>query len=196
MGKLNTVYLSLGSDLGDRKKNISDAIELIKKKAGKVQKQSSFYESKPLGFKSDTLFYNICIEIETTLTPIGLLKLLQKIELKLGRIKDPSAKMYASRIIDIDILYYNQVIFMKEILMIPHPHIRERKFVLYLQIQKTIKQLRLYLISVPTNRSLIELISYSFTLNKTLLISKTNNTKYRQHNKQMFLVQKKCQILD
>ena len=130
MEKLNTVYLSLGSDLGDRKKNISDAIELIKKKAGKVQKQSSFYESKPLGFKSDTLFYNICIEIETTLTPIELLKLLQKIELKLGRIKDPSAKMYASRIIDIDILYYNQVIFMKEILMIPHPHIRERKFVL------------------------------------------------------------------
>ena len=130
MEKLNIVYLSLGSDLGNRKKNISAAIGLIEKKAGKIIKQSSFYESKPLGFKSDTLFYNLCIEIETTLTPIALLEVLQKIELKLGRIKNPYAKMYVSRIIDIDILYYNQVIFMKEILMIPHPHIRERKFVL------------------------------------------------------------------
>ena len=102
MEKLNTVYLSLGSDLGDRKKNISGAIELIEKTAGKITKESSVYESKPLGFKSDTLFYNLCIEVETTLTPIALLKVLQKIELKLGRIKDPSAEIYASRIIDID----------------------------------------------------------------------------------------------
>ena len=130
MEKLNIVYLSLGSDLGNRKKNISDAIGLIEKKAGKIIKQSSFYESKPLGFKSDTLFYNLCIEIETTLTPIALLEVLQKIELKLGRIKNPSAKMYVSRIIDIDILYYNQNIFLKEILIIPHPHISVRKFVL------------------------------------------------------------------
>tara|TARA_B110000285_G_C14930771_1_gene517211 strand:+ start:285 stop:785 length:501 start_codon:yes stop_codon:yes gene_type:complete len=130
MEKLNTVYLSLGSDLGNREKNISKAIELIEKTAGSIIKQSSLYESVPLGFQSETLFYNLCLELETPLPPLKLLKSLQRIELDLGRIKDASIKTYESRIIDIDILYFNQVTFLNDLLTIPHPHINERKFVL------------------------------------------------------------------
>ena len=120
-------YLCLGSNLGDRNKNISKALQLLEQAGVKTLKKSAMYETEPVGFKLQPLFYNICIESETTLEPAALLKLLQETEVKTGRKK--SVK-WGPRIIDIDILFYDNIILYTPDLVIPHAEIQNRKFVL------------------------------------------------------------------
>lgn len=123
------VYIGLGSNLGDKKHHLQQAIELIAEKAGKIISCSSFYESKPWGFSSPNDFLNAVILTETTLSPTELLYKTQQIEREMGR-TEKTGNSYADRMIDIDILFYDNQLINTPELKIPHPLIQERDFVL------------------------------------------------------------------
>ena len=129
-GSINTVYLGLGTNLGDKQKNIEVAFEKIEEQIGDITSISALYLSKPYGFDSDNLFVNCAISIRTFLTPQELLNETQRIEKEMGRIDKSGSNGYADRIIDIDILFYNQLIVNELDLIIPHPHLQKRDFVL------------------------------------------------------------------
>lgn len=126
---LNKVYLSLGSNLGDKIKNLQSAINLIDTNIGDVLSISNVYQTKSEGFKGDD-FFNCCICIVTNLSPNFLLDKILEIELIEGRIRS-SSNGYESRLIDIDILLYEDRIINENNLSIPHPRMHLRKFVLY-----------------------------------------------------------------
>lgn len=124
-----TAYIGLGSNLGDRKGNVEQAVQKIGDLADtRVVKHSSLYESEPHGDVGDW-FVNSVIEIETELLPDKLLKKLREIERSLGR-KRGRAKKPQPRTIDLDILFYENQIIDESTLAIPHPEVPNRKFVL------------------------------------------------------------------
>lgn len=123
-------FLSLGSNLGNREKNLQRAISLIKEQVGEVLKTSSFIETKPWGFSSDNMFLNACVKVDTALSPRKLLSETQKIEKLIGRTHKSDGGEYADRLIDIDILLYGDITVEEEGLRIPHPHMYERDFVM------------------------------------------------------------------
>ena len=125
---LRTTYLSLGTNLGKKLDNLQNAVNLIAHKVGRVSKVSSIYKTKSWGFKSDD-FFNICIEVSTNLNPENLLDQVLKIEKELVRIREASDK-YKARIIDIDVLLFDDDIIFYNDLKVPHPRMLERKFVL------------------------------------------------------------------
>ena len=125
---MNKVYLGLGANLGDRKRNLREAIEQIGEHIGKILNSSSVYETAPWGFDAETDFLNMATEVETELSPPDLLKRIFEIESKLGR--ERTQDRYSSRIIDIDILFYDDLIVDQKGLKIPHRLIHERRFVL------------------------------------------------------------------
>ncbi len=119
-------YLGLGSNLGDRKQNLAQALELVSQQVV-VEQLSSIYETEPVGYKQQPLFLNAVCRISTKLSPEQLLGLAKDIEAKLGRIPGfPNAP----RLIDIDILFYGDEVVSSRELTIPHPHLAERAFVL------------------------------------------------------------------
>ena len=121
-------YLSLGSNLGDTLNNLQTAVFEIQKTAGDIQRISPIYQSSAWGFESDD-FLNICLSVNTILPPQKLLDTLLSIENKLGRIRFKEDG-YQARSIDIDILYYERETFISDTLVIPHPEMCYRKFVL------------------------------------------------------------------
>ncbi|MBR2069606.1 MAG: 2-amino-4-hydroxy-6-hydroxymethyldihydropteridine diphosphokinase [Candidatus Gastranaerophilales bacterium] len=125
------VFLSLGSNMGDRSANISQAVSLLSMTDRvKVVKTSSFYETEPWGNKKQEWFVNACLAIDTDYTAEELLKYCQNIELKMGRIRHENER-WGQRTIDIDILMYdNQIISIGSMLNIPHPLMHLRAFVL------------------------------------------------------------------
>ena len=121
------IYLSLGSNQGNKFENLQKVVHLISKEVGAILKIASIYKTPSLGFKGNE-FLNTCIKVTTYLPPETLINQLLKIENKLGRVRESDT--YANRIIDIDLLLFdNEIIFSKE-LMVPHPRMLERKFVL------------------------------------------------------------------
>ena len=120
-------YLSLGSNLGNRKNNLNEAIFHLKSKAGLIINTSKVYESEPWGLKDQNFFLNQVIKLKPSFSPQDLLKCCKNIEIKMGRSK--SIK-WGARNIDIDILYFSKLILNEDDLKIPHPLIQERKFVL------------------------------------------------------------------
>jgi len=122
------VFLGLGSNLGDRKSNIEEALHLLREHCGQVISSSSYYETEPWGFQTTDQFLNIVVEIDTALKPSGLLGRLLMIESILGRLRSGSG--YTSRNIDIDILFYGRRKLDSSSLVIPHPKIQDRMFVL------------------------------------------------------------------
>lgn len=128
MTSTNKVQLLLGGNIGDRVKKLSEAKTQISDKVGVVIYESAIYESEPWGFEDENQFLNQLIIIETIFSPTNLLSKLKSIENDLGRTKSKS--QYSSRIIDIDILFYEKAIVQEEYLTIPHPRIEERRFVL------------------------------------------------------------------
>lgn len=124
---MNIAYLLLGGNMGDREGIIAKAVSLIHASCGKILKKSSLYESEPWGFETDNQFVNQVILIETALNAEDLLQNLLNIELLLGRVRNHSAT-YSSRIIDIDILFFNDEVINCENLKIPHPLLHERRF--------------------------------------------------------------------
>ena len=127
---MNSVYLLLGSNINDRQKMIRLAIDEISSRVGTIGQSSSLYESEPWGFTADQDFLNQVIRVETMLSPTKLLEEILDIEISLGRTRMENEQGYASRSIDIDILFYNNEIIREEHLDIPHPKIHERLFTL------------------------------------------------------------------
>jgi len=124
------VYLGLGSNLGDCRKNLERAIRMIGDKVGRVLRQSSFIETEPWGFESEHKFMNAVILCETMKTPREVLLLTQQIERDMGRKKKSVSGGYADRPIDIDILLYDDLTIDEPDLRIPHPLMHERDFVM------------------------------------------------------------------
>ena len=122
-------YLGLGTNLGDRKANLTRAVALINEQAGRVLACSSFIETEPWGFSSDNAFLNAVVEIDTLHSPRALLKATQAIEREMGRTHKSVNGNYSDRIIDIDILLYDKVTVDDEDLIIPHPLMWKRRFV-------------------------------------------------------------------
>lgn len=140
---MHEVYLSLGSNLGDKRLNIRLAIEKIGEQVGEVVRQSAFYETEPWGFESENRFVNAAVKVTTTLTPMEVLHATQQIERDLGRkqkslpqgcsVYDGRAAgkpVYKDRPIDIDILLYDDWIVDEPELKIPHPLMWTRDFVM------------------------------------------------------------------
>lgn len=124
----NYTFLGLGSNLGDRELYLNEAMDLIRNNIGFISLQSGIYETEPWGFMSDNNFLNMVIKVHTELKPPDLLKKIQLIENQLGRVRN--ATQYASRTIDIDILLYANRVIDRPELVIPHPLLPERRFVL------------------------------------------------------------------
>lgn len=122
-----TVYLSLGSNLGDRERNLRNALGFLAEPPLRVLRTSSFYETEPLGVPGQRWFLNAVAEIETDFFPRQLLARLQRIEQQLGRRR---LKPKGPRTIDIDILLYGGSVIDADELQVPHPRLAERRFVL------------------------------------------------------------------
>lgn len=124
------VYLGLGSNLGDKCLHLRTAINEIEKRIGHVECQSAFVETEPWGFESDNTFVNAVVRVDTALSPLDLLKETQTIEREMGRTHKTVDGKYSDRIIDIDILLYGDAeIYLPE-LVVPHPRMYERDFVM------------------------------------------------------------------
>jgi 2-amino-4-hydroxy-6-hydroxymethyldihydropteridine diphosphokinase len=129
MVKTQEVYLSLGSNLGDRMFYLLQGLRGLQEYAGDIVRCSSVYETTPVGFEAQQMFLNVCALVETHLEPLNLLSVCQLIEQSNGR-KRSLKNGYESRTLDIDILYIGQHVINNPKLCIPHPRIGERKFVL------------------------------------------------------------------
>ena len=122
------VYVGLGSNLGDRREHIRQAIDLLGKEKGiRVVMLSSMYETEPVGFEDQQWFANAVVRLETQLSPVALLRVLKTIEKTIGRM--PTFR-WGPREIDLDLLLYDQICMKSPELTIPHPRMHERAFVL------------------------------------------------------------------
>lgn len=130
METTHTVYLSLGSNIGNRKRAMHDSIEMISQIIGPIERQSSLIETEPWGFETPNKFINCCVRVSTTLAPRQLLEATQKIEHMLGRVGKSVDGIYHDRAIDIDILLYDDLKVDEPDLKIPHPLMNERDFVM------------------------------------------------------------------
>lgn len=128
--KQNNIFLSLGSNLGNRAEMLNRAIEAIGAKCADVVAVSNMYQTEPLGFVSEKRFLNCCIEIETAYSPEELVTALLEIELELGRTRNDALQGYSNRLIDIDIVFYNHLVLDSPNLVVPHPRMQLRRFVL------------------------------------------------------------------
>lgn len=124
------IFLLQGSNKGDRKKYLEDSRDLINKNLGTILQISSFYKSAPWQMKSENEFLNRVLKLETDLSPIALLYKIFEIEKKLGRDKKSIHENYKDREIDLDILFYENLIFESLELVIPHPKLHLRRFTL------------------------------------------------------------------
>ncbi len=122
-----SVYISAGANLGDRRRNLEQGLASLLEAGVLIRKRSSYFETEPVGFHEQPWFLNMVIEAETALTALGLLRLCQGIEVALGRARTFPG---APRLLDLDILFYGNLIIEMECLVIPHPRAAERRFVL------------------------------------------------------------------
>lgn len=156
---MELVVLALGSNLGNREKQVEDAIALIEQSCGEILSVSSFHETKAEGFESEDLFLNAALIMQTELLPLELMEKLKGIEIELGR-TSKTKEYYESRLIDIDIILYGHHIVQTQILQIPHPKFRERLFVL-----EPLEEIAAGLEDPLTGLSITELTNYLRTNN-------------------------------
>ncbi|MBQ4914049.1 2-amino-4-hydroxy-6-hydroxymethyldihydropteridine diphosphokinase [Maribacter sp. MMG018] len=128
MTRTTTVYISIGSNLGNKRQNLQHAVFSIEKHIGEITALSPIYNTPSWGFESDD-FFNACVKVESALKPEPLLDKLMLIEKNMGR-ERKNSDGYESRIIDLDIIYYGYEIINNDNLTIPHPRLQERRFVL------------------------------------------------------------------
>lgn len=149
----HTVYLGLGSNLGDRGENLDCALNKIEERIGEIFSTSAFYVTEPMGFNSQNQFLNAVCEVKTKYHPQYILSVAKEIEREMGRERKSTGENYIDRIIDIDILLYDNDILETNELILPHPHLHERLFVLlplaeiagekiHPQLHQSIKQLK------------------------------------------------------
>lgn len=125
-----TLYLSLGTNLGDRHENLSRALDLIGREVGTVVLASDIIETQPWGFDSSNRFLNMVVKVDTDLKPIEALHVTQDIEHCLGRTAKTVDGVYHDRLIDIDLLMYDDVVMNTPELTLPHPRMHQRQFVM------------------------------------------------------------------
>ncbi len=121
--------MSLGTNLGNRHNNMLTAIALLSERVGKILALSALYETEPWGFESENTFLNVALSMETEFQPMELLSITQDVEQEMGRTAKSNGS-YQDRLIDIDLLTYDQLIWESPILVLPHPLMHEREFVL------------------------------------------------------------------
>jgi 2-amino-4-hydroxy-6-hydroxymethyldihydropteridine diphosphokinase len=124
---MSNVYIGIGSNLGDREKNCTRSIDLLEKRGIVIRQRSSLYETIPWGLRDQPLFLNMVIRVETQLKPQELLEVLKNVEIEVGREK---SCRWGPRAIDLDILLYEDIILNDATLIIPHPYLHKREFVL------------------------------------------------------------------
>ena len=120
-------YLGLGTNIGNKRRNMITAAALLAERVGDILALSGFYETEPWGFESENFFLNAAVKLKTSFSPLELLRITQRIEL--GR-AEKSSGVYHDRIIDIDILLYEDEVLQIPELTLPHPLMHERKFVM------------------------------------------------------------------
>lgn len=125
--KPHTIYLHIGSNLGNRKDYLDRAIQLIREQIGEIPKLSHVYETEAWGKTDQPAFLNQALQIQTQLFPDELMNQLKKIEEQMGRIRQ---EKWGPRLIDLDMIFYDDLIFEIEGLIIPHPRMHIRNFVL------------------------------------------------------------------
>jgi 2-amino-4-hydroxy-6-hydroxymethyldihydropteridine diphosphokinase len=125
---MHQVFLGVGGNIGNKLLNFQKVQRLVENEVGKIVAKSSVYESPPWGFLAEEDFWNQVFHVETELEPYELLATVLEIEKLFGRKRD--VEYYQSREMDIDILYFDDLILSSEILIVPHPHIHKRMFVL------------------------------------------------------------------
>ncbi len=161
---MNTVYILLGANLGEPISQIKLSIQLIKDKIGNLIANSSLYKSEAWGLEDQPKFYNQVLIIETVLHAEDCLRICQEIELALGRIREVK---WGTRVIDIDLLYFNDLIIDSPSLTIPHPYIHERNFTLIPLVEVAPD-----FIHPKLNKSNVQLLSES---KDSLLVQKIKN---------------------
>ncbi|SKC10573.1 2-amino-4-hydroxy-6-hydroxymethyldihydropteridine diphosphokinase [Dyadobacter psychrophilus] len=125
MANSESIFLSLGSNLGDRKVVLESAREQIAKRVGLISSKSSVYETEPWGLPDQPAFLNQVIRVETELAPEEVLRIILDIEHELGRVR---YERWGARVIDIDLLYYNALVLDSARLTLPHPRLQDRLF--------------------------------------------------------------------
>lgn len=126
----HVLYLGLGSNLGNKKSLLQQALSLLEERLGKVVRVSDFLETEPWGFQSSNTFLNACCCVHTTHTARECLEETQRIERELGRTIKSEQGVYHDRTIDIDLLLYDRLCIDEPDLVLPHPLMRERDFVM------------------------------------------------------------------
>ena len=124
------LYLSIGSNLGDKRNFLLQAIALIRERVGRVVCMSRFYETEPWGYTSTNTYLNAALEVETSLSALEVLAITQDIERELGRQRKSMNREYCDRSMDIDLLLMDDIIVRSEALNLPHPLMHERLFVM------------------------------------------------------------------
>lgn len=122
-------YLGLGTNIGNKRRNMIIAAALLAERVGDILALSGFYETEPWGFESENFFLNAAVKLKTSFSPLELLQITQQIEKELGR-TEKSNGAYHDRIIDIDILLYDDEVLRTPQLTLPHSLMHERKFVM------------------------------------------------------------------
>ena len=122
-------YLGLGTNVGNKRRNMITAAALLAERVGDILALSGFYETEPWGFESENFFLNAAVKLKTSFSPLEVLQITKQIEKELGR-TEKSNGVYHDRIIDIDILLYEDEVLQIPELTLPHPLMHERKFVM------------------------------------------------------------------
>ena len=167
---MSDVYFSIGSNLGDRKISLEKAVFYIEKIIGKIIKTSSVFESEPWGVDYKEKYLNQVLLCQTILSPVSVLNEILKIEKLIGR-KKREVK-YESRIIDIDILFYDNQCINTKSLVVPHPLLHKRKFVL-----APLNEINSKFIHPVFNKSIKQLLN---ECSDNLKLEKINNTEKKQ----------------
>lgn len=127
---MSIAYLGLGSNMADKEGNIRFAVQEINKRIGKVVSLSALYITEPVGFQSENNFVNAVCGVETKLSPRQLLEATEDIERRAGRDRKSIAGIHEDRLLDIDILLYDDFVLITDRLTIPHPQMSVRQFVM------------------------------------------------------------------
>ncbi len=128
--KKHTLFLAFGSNLGNKEQNILSAYEKTEERIGEIISRSAFYVTKPEGFDSENSFINTVCRIETDRDVRDVFNIIRNIEVEIGRTSKSANGKYTDRIIDIDILMYDNLVIDEPDLIVPHPRFHQRKFVL------------------------------------------------------------------
>jgi 2-amino-4-hydroxy-6-hydroxymethyldihydropteridine diphosphokinase len=157
---LKQIFLSLGSNLGDRVANIRKAVEVLRRVKVEVRRVSSFYKTEPVNFSPQPWFLNCAVEAATELMPLQLLKAVKSVERAVGRRPGVTS---GPRPIDIDILLYENVVVRSSLLTIPHARMTERRFVLV-----PLRELAPAARHPVTNRTVLEMLQDSRDLSRVV----------------------------